>query len=281
MFIFKKMSETRPRYAKRLKTYETVTEDGGESIVRRTFIGDIVITNESNPNVPKHLDGTRWFFKVTKHSKRDAKESFFIDVRFVDSDEDDAQTVKIPPNVVLLGSDGLPLNPSNDDACFDASGHPYCGFAYLSDPPVFLKFVHFGDDCDHAVDFKRFTRILSGIDSQEVLKGSPSESGRRYDMTMDELFDPNRVFSHQNRVDDGRMWFDSFENMEKVKKKVKWDISNDVPIILKCCWTCKLVRSDLPTCAKCKDVYYCSRECQKKDFQNHKKECVKSSNVNK
>ena len=47
------------------------------------------------------------------------------------------------------------------------------------------------------------------------------------------------------------------------------------------CTFCKKPQSDLPTalktCAKCHTQSYCSRECQKNDWKNHKKTCAQNS----
>jgi splicing suppressor protein 51 len=44
------------------------------------------------------------------------------------------------------------------------------------------------------------------------------------------------------------------------------------------CSACHKSQSDLPTslkrCAKCPDTFYCSRECQKEDWKNHKRVCA-------
>lgn len=50
------------------------------------------------------------------------------------------------------------------------------------------------------------------------------------------------------------------------------------------CATCKKPasivskESALKICEQCKKIYYCSRECQKKDWKRHKLECLSSSN---
>merc|ERR1712098_503870 len=35
----------------------------------------------------------------------------------------------------------------------------------------------------------------------------------------------------------------------------------------------------LKPCLKCQSVQYCSKECQKADFKNHKKECAKKAQI--
>jgi hypothetical protein len=48
----------------------------------------------------------------------------------------------------------------------------------------------------------------------------------------------------------------------------------------KACKTCGKLNAELSkeekklkTCSKCKRVAYCSKECQKKDWEDHKKDC--------
>ncbi|KAF7305727.1 MYND-type domain-containing protein [Mycena chlorophos] len=43
------------------------------------------------------------------------------------------------------------------------------------------------------------------------------------------------------------------------------------------CFVCKEPGEDLKRCGKCKMVSYCSRECQKRDWENHKVVCFKYS----
>ncbi|KAF8878364.1 hypothetical protein CPB84DRAFT_1688354, partial [Gymnopilus junonius] len=41
------------------------------------------------------------------------------------------------------------------------------------------------------------------------------------------------------------------------------------------CMTCgKDAQSDLKVCSGCKVAKYCSKQCQKEDWKNHKKECT-------
>ena len=47
-----------------------------------------------------------------------------------------------------------------------------------------------------------------------------------------------------------------------------------IKIINKRCKTCKSKnKEDLKSCSVCKIVYYCSKECQRKDWKDHKLEC--------
>ncbi|KAK6204043.1 hypothetical protein LQW54_008504 [Pestalotiopsis sp. IQ-011] len=41
------------------------------------------------------------------------------------------------------------------------------------------------------------------------------------------------------------------------------------------CAKCKKASDDLKTCAKCRSISYCSRDCQKDDWKVHKKTCAK------
>ncbi len=38
-------------------------------------------------------------------------------------------------------------------------------------------------------------------------------------------------------------------------------------------------RGDLKKCTKCNNVYYCSKECQKLDFKQHKQNCIKDKHI--
>ena len=42
---------------------------------------------------------------------------------------------------------------------------------------------------------------------------------------------------------------------------------------MRVCQTCVVVDSNLKTCSKCKQAYYCSVDCQKKDWARHKPLC--------
>ncbi|KAH7391651.1 hypothetical protein BKA64DRAFT_725208 [Cadophora sp. MPI-SDFR-AT-0126] len=53
---------------------------------------------------------------------------------------------------------------------------------------------------------------------------------------------------------------------------------------LKTCTTCSKPSPDpetkpLKPCTKCQSVQYCSKECQKADFKNHKKDCAKKAQI--
>ncbi len=47
-----------------------------------------------------------------------------------------------------------------------------------------------------------------------------------------------------------------------------------IPIITLNCHVCKKVDVDIQKCGECKRVGYCSRQCQKKDWRKHRKECA-------
>ncbi|KAH7314342.1 hypothetical protein BKA65DRAFT_516632 [Rhexocercosporidium sp. MPI-PUGE-AT-0058] len=50
----------------------------------------------------------------------------------------------------------------------------------------------------------------------------------------------------------------------------------------KTCTSCKKCSTEdkpLKPCTKCQSVQYCSKECQKADFKNHKKECAKKAQI--
>jgi hypothetical protein len=43
--------------------------------------------------------------------------------------------------------------------------------------------------------------------------------------------------------------------------------------IQKKCWTCLGISAELLRCSACKKTYYCSIECQRKDWKKHKPRC--------
>ena len=47
------------------------------------------------------------------------------------------------------------------------------------------------------------------------------------------------------------------------------------PVTLQTCATCQKQGTDLKRCGACKAVYYCSVDCQSKDWQKHKLTCQK------
>ena len=47
--------------------------------------------------------------------------------------------------------------------------------------------------------------------------------------------------------------------------------------VVKKCNTCANTEKELLRCTRCKAVYYCGSECQKKDWPTHKLKCAKVS----
>jgi hypothetical protein len=48
---------------------------------------------------------------------------------------------------------------------------------------------------------------------------------------------------------------------------------------IKSCKSCAVSDKELLRCTRCKEVYYCGVDCQKKDWPNHKLNCSKVSTV--
>src|SRR5947209_7834221 len=42
---------------------------------------------------------------------------------------------------------------------------------------------------------------------------------------------------------------------------------------IRICYFCKIEKEHMSTCSKCKIVLYCSRQCQKDDWKNHRLTC--------
>lgn len=57
--------------------------------------------------------------------------------------------------------------------------------------------------------------------------------------------------------------------MSKAVKKCKKD--KELGLEFKC--PCGKKDKEMKKCGRCKKIYYCSKECQIKDWQNHKSEC--------
>ena len=55
----------------------------------------------------------------------------------------------------------------------------------------------------------------------------------------------------------------------------------DEEVTLKQCRTCQKNGDNLFRCSKCKDVYYCDQECQRKDWVSHKSYCKNKSEEEK
>ena len=60
------------------------------------------------------------------------------------------------------------------------------------------------------------------------------------------------------------------------KSENKWDLLKSYTLTYsektKCGYS-QCTKSGSNFCSKCRDIMYCSKECQKKDWSNHKKEC--------
>lgn len=48
-----------------------------------------------------------------------------------------------------------------------------------------------------------------------------------------------------------------------------------VILISRCCFLCGKENEKMYMCNECNNVLYCSADCQKKDWKNHKKKCIK------
>ena len=84
-----------------------------------------------------------------------------------------------------------------------------------------------------------------------------------FDKEKKHIYNPTRVKDQMYFVKNG------FYNSVFVKKNPK----------LKSCNSCGKI-GNLLKCSRCNNSYYCNRNCQKKDYKEHKKLCVKNNNNN-
>lgn len=49
----------------------------------------------------------------------------------------------------------------------------------------------------------------------------------------------------------------------------------EATVLERICERCEKTGQSFPRCSRCKEVYYCSQDCQRKDWSKHKKECVR------
>lgn len=71
---------------------------------------------------------------------------------------------------------------------------------------------------------------------------------------------------------------DQLYDLVQLAYKGVGDIASDSDFnIVKACFTChkneQEIGKESSQCAKCKIINYCSKECQRKDWKGHKKEC--------
>ena len=68
-----------------------------------------------------------------------------------------------------------------------------------------------------------------------------------------------------------------FINFRWLTKKAKAELKSKNPNVVELCWVCKLNKParDFKRCGNCRDASYCSVECQRKSWPDHRKECNK------
>jgi hypothetical protein len=64
------------------------------------------------------------------------------------------------------------------------------------------------------------------------------------------------------------------EVLDKEKKNFE-EIDSTGKSILKECGYCRKEVNELKLCSRCKQIYYCNKDCQKSDYSSHKNACKK------
>lgn len=77
------------------------------------------------------------------------------------------------------------------------------------------------------------------------------------------------------KSEEGREYLISRQEKFKLKNpKQHQEFNRDFILMLRTCKVCKARSPKLPSCSKCKKVYYCGVECQTKDWKTHRNECM-------
>ena len=80
------------------------------------------------------------------------------------------------------------------------------------------------------------------------------------------------AFNYMNSAD-GRAFIKA-ETKELTDDKCR-ELQREYMLALRTCHVCKARKPKLPSCSKCKKVYYCGVECQRKDWSRHRNnECI-------
>jgi hypothetical protein len=89
-------------------------------------------------------------------------------------------------------------------------------------------------------------------------------------MTNDTIISED-VTTHLNTHADLRYYFVTRDEYKILKKDTNYQVSRCPPSVDSCCGSCQ--SRGLMKCGRCKITYYCSKECQKKHWSQHKKVC--------
>ncbi len=119
---------------------------------------------------------------------------------------------------------------------------------------------------------KMFCNAFHGFDIKKDMYGNTSTK----------LSKENPIFLNKlMMVDDFNSLFDMYlKNDNNHKKEDKINISSLTKdnSKIKTCNSCNKIQDSSPKqCGRCKKVYYCNKECQRKDWKTHKQICKKST----